>query len=215
MCSEAGTVAKSELEDARWPALSDEQCMTRLAAGDSEALDALYQRYARKLHVFFSRTVSPHQAEDLVHDVFLKVVESAGGFDPARGPFRTWIFRIARNRGIDRMRRESTLKIRSLEGTHAPADAAEAGPAVPEVTTSDPGDEAVLAASDVTARIRDCLEALDKDEERQALVLYYLGEKVFREVGAILGKSTSMAQKWVRKAKEKMRRCLERKGIAA
>jgi len=215
MRNEAGTVAKSEREDAPLAGLSDERCMTRLAAGDPEALDALYRRYARKLHVFFSRTISPHRAEDLVHDVFLKVVESAGGFDPERGPFRAWIFRIARNRGTDLVRRESARKVGSLEGTHAPADAGETRPAGPRLATTDPGVEEVVAASDATARIRECLEELDKDEERQALVLYYLGEKVFREIGAILGKSTSMAQKWVRTAREKMRRCLERKGIAA
>ena len=65
----------------------------------------------------------------------------------------------------------------------------------------------------VMEAVRDCINKLENEDERQAIVLYYLGDKVYKEIGEILGKSTSMARNRVKSAQDKVRRCLERKGI--
>ncbi|MBC8231364.1 hypothetical protein H8E77_17570 [bacterium] len=44
-------------------------------------------------------------------------------------------------------------------------------------------------------------------------MLYYIDNKSYREIGRILGKSTSMARNRVKSAQEKVKQCLERKGI--
>ena len=63
--------------------------------------------------------------------------------------------------------------------------------------------------------VRSCLAELRRPEQRQAVVLFYLAGKVYREIGEILGKSTSMARKWVQEARESLQRCLRRKGFAS
>jgi DNA-directed RNA polymerase specialized sigma24 family protein len=67
----------------------------------------------------------------------------------------------------------------------------------------------------VVQAVRDCIQELDHPDEKQAIVLYYLGDKVYREIGDVLGKSTSMARNRVKAAQDKVPRCLERKGIDA
>jgi len=72
-----------------------------------------------------------------------------------------------------------------------------------------------LDRTTVMAAVRACVERLQREEERQAFVLYYLVGKIYREVGEALGKSTSMAQKLVGLARERMRHCLSGKGVSA
>lgn len=49
--------------------------MAELREGRPAALDELYVRYAKKLHVYFAAGARAAQPEDLVHDVFLRVVD--------------------------------------------------------------------------------------------------------------------------------------------
>ena len=86
---------------------TDDQLMAELRAGRPAALEELYQRYANKLHVYFAAGVRAAQPEDLVHDVFLRVVEAPEQYGPDRAPFRAWLFGIARHRGVDLLRRFS------------------------------------------------------------------------------------------------------------
>ena len=92
--------------------LTDEQLVERLQGGQAGALDQLYARYAKKLHVFCSYNARSDRLdpEDLVQDVFLRVIKSAHTFDPGKASFRTWLFRIARNRCIDANRRERIIR---------------------------------------------------------------------------------------------------------
>ena len=179
--------------------MTDDQLMAELRAGRPAALEELYRRYAKKLHVYFAAGARAAQPEDLVHDVFLRVVEVPEQYDPDRAPFHAWLFGIARHRGVDVLRREGRRRSAAIDEA-------------PEVGVED-STGAALEGEELTVAVRDCLDELKKDEEREALVLYYLGQKLFREIGELVGKSTSMAQKLVHAAREKVRGCLERKGV--
>lgn len=197
--------------------LTDEQLVERLQGGQAGALDQLYARYAKKLHVFCSYNARSDRLdpEDLVQDVFLRVIKSAHTFDPGKASFRTWLFRIARNRCIDANRRERI--IRFIPIGRKPERAGSQDQLEVEDALVDQGADvasSVMRASVVQA-VRDCIEELDHQDEKQAIVLYYLGDKVYREIGDVLGKSTSMARNRVKAAQDKVRRCLERKGINA
>ncbi len=179
-------------------AKSDDSLMVELRAGAPEALDELYRRHARKLHVFFASGVATAAPEDLVHEVFLRVALAPEQFDPRRGSFRTWLFGIARNLAVDFLRRAGHGRTEVIEEARTPAPPEE-------------GDAGELAEEHQA--LRECLAELKKAEEREALLLYYLGGKLFREIAELFDKSTSMAQKLVHAAREKVRACLERKGV--
>lgn len=66
---------------------TDEQLIHRLKEGNASAIDEIYRRYAKKLYVLFRFTMHAANPEDLVHDVFLKVIESAHTFNPQKVSF--------------------------------------------------------------------------------------------------------------------------------
>ena len=198
--------------------LSDEQLMEQLQRGQTGALDALYQRYAKRLYAFcyHSTRIHPQDVEDLVQDVFLRVIRGADTYNPRKASFRTWVFRIARNRCIDVVRRSQVVQFTPLT-RRAPQDEHDE-PFTPQVgiINQEEGDpeSAVIGMSTIEA-VRNCIAELTDQAEKQAILLYYLGGKVYREIGEMLGESTSTARNRVQSAQQKVKRCLERKGIHA
>ena len=84
---------------------TDEDLMRRYMAGDGRAFDALFGRYATRLHAFFARSFrSGSVANDLVHTTFLKLHAARASFD-ASMPVRPWLFGIAARVRIDELRR--------------------------------------------------------------------------------------------------------------
>jgi RNA polymerase sigma-70 factor (ECF subfamily) len=191
--------------------LTDEHLMEQLRSGETDAIDELYRRYARTLYAFCYSITRSEASEDLVHDVFMRVITAARRFNPRRASFRTWVFRIARNRCVDFVRRREKVKFTPL-GSGAGQDDQENSL---EDTIMDDRvnvEEALINASLIEA-VRECIDELQNDQEKHAIVLYYMAGKVYREIGEILGKSTSMAKNRVKSAQEKVKRCLERKGF--
>lgn len=82
----------------RYDALSDEALMGHVVQGDTRAFDVLYQRYSQKLLHYFFRMLNHDEgrAQDLLQDLFVKVIEKPQLFDPQR-KFSTWLFAIASN----------------------------------------------------------------------------------------------------------------------
>ncbi len=192
--------------------LTDEQLIERLKNGKPRALDELYRRYATPLYGFCKHLTRIDDPEDLVHDVFMRVIESADAFNPDRASFRTWLFRIARNRCIDVGRHNARVSMISLDtpigNSNNPGSAS-----IHDTLAADQEsvEDTLIHESEVEA-VRACIDALAEDDERQAIVLYYFLGKVYREIGDILQKSTSTAKNYVTAARDKLKRCLEHKG---
>ena len=196
--------------------LTDEQLMVQLQQGNAGALDELYRRHARSLYAF-CRNLAPgsHDPEDLVQDAFLRVIKSAHTFDPQRASFRTWLHRIARNRCIDVARRASLIRFLPIS-RRGESDEHLQGTMSEDVLIDERQDvETLSAQAGIIDAVRECVERLEYRDEKQAFLLYYLSGMVYREIGEVLGKSTSMARNRVKAAREKVKRCLESKGVEA
>ena len=77
---------------------TDEQLMTRAAAGSDTAFEELYRRYARRLKGFFFMQLGGDEelAADATHDVFLRAYEARERYQEGR-KVDTWLFTIAYN----------------------------------------------------------------------------------------------------------------------
>lgn len=75
-----------------------------IAAGDEAALQELHRRYAPLVLHLACRSLDRAAAEEVTQDVFLALWRKAGTFDAGRGPLRTWLLGIARNRVRDELR---------------------------------------------------------------------------------------------------------------
>lgn len=79
--------------------------MQSYVAGSSRAFDALFSRYAARLHAFFARSFrSGTVADDLVQTTFLKIHAARASWDPGL-PVRPWLFGIAARVRVDELRR--------------------------------------------------------------------------------------------------------------
>jgi RNA polymerase sigma-70 factor (ECF subfamily) len=151
----------------------DEELMRQLAAGRAEALGPLHGRYAVVVYGIAARPLGRSAAEEVVQDVFLTIWRKASTFDPARGEFRNWLLRIARNRVRNeirnRTRRPSTAPL--IEGDMAVDDGPEP-------------DESLWRAHRREVLLR-AIEALPP-RQGQALRLAYLQELTHEQVAATL-----------------------------
>jgi RNA polymerase sigma-70 factor, ECF subfamily len=89
--------------------LSDEQLMTNLDGPEVEgAISTLYDRYSRTVFGVGIKILGDRSmAEELVQEVFLKVWRSSVTFDPARGSFSTWLYRVTRSVALDLYRKRA------------------------------------------------------------------------------------------------------------
>jgi RNA polymerase sigma-70 factor (ECF subfamily) len=141
---------------------------------DSQALSALCEHfYADVYSYFYYRVSDPADAQDLTNDVFLRMVEAIRSFEPARGPFRTWIFSIAHHRLVDYRRRQAVRD-------HEP---------LTEALVNPHDQPAVQAEARLTReRLHRALDELTEDQ-RQVIVLKFVEGLSNAEVAKILEKT--------------------------
>lgn len=124
---EEGIVVHSRVEE------TDEALLVRVAGGDRQAFAALFGKYAGKVKGYLIRLGAVGAiAEDLAQDAMVNVWRRAASFDANKAKASTWIFVIARNAWIDRLRREkvelayrSVLIVEEESGDEAPDEATE------------------------------------------------------------------------------------------
>src|SRR5262245_35776162 len=85
----------------------DEALLARVAAGDTRALETLYDRYSGVVYGTALRILGAAElAEEVVQETFWRVWRRSGTFQPGRGQASSWILGIAHNLAIDELRRQ-------------------------------------------------------------------------------------------------------------
>jgi RNA polymerase sigma-70 factor (ECF subfamily) len=99
------TVANSRRNERSGDAESEN--ISRIAAGDRQALDTLYQRFAQPLFGYLlTLTNDRGLAEEILQDTFVAAWRAAGRFE-ARASVKTWLFGIARRQAHNSLRRRN------------------------------------------------------------------------------------------------------------
>lgn len=96
----------------------DVELVVRAAAGDREALAALYDRHAGAMLALGVRILRDRgEAEEVLHDVFLEAWRRAGDYDPSRGTVRTWLTLRMRSRCLDLVKSAARSRTRAAGGS--------------------------------------------------------------------------------------------------
>ncbi len=174
---------------------------------DAEAFGQIVDRYSARLYGFLYRlTGSREEAEDLVQEVFVRMVRTIGTYEH-RGRFEAWLFRIAANIARDRARRiKRAPKFVSVES----AGEAErlAGPAWDRADeTARAPDERVLTVEQVE-RVEQLLMRLPEPERATVLLRHY-GEVSFAEIAEIMGTPLGTALARAHRGLAKLRNWME------
>lgn len=94
----------------------DNLLMLQVRDGDLDKLGVLFERYKMRLYrYFYLRTGNAAGSEDLVQNVFVRIIRYRDRYEPV-GEFRSWLFRIAHNLAVDFVRKRA--RRRSLDDLH-------------------------------------------------------------------------------------------------
>jgi RNA polymerase sigma-70 factor (ECF subfamily) len=95
----------------KYTSLSDEELMKALSKGDQRAFDELYKRFYGQLLGYFKNMLwgDREKAEDMVHDIFAKIIKNPDYFDSDRS-FRTWLFSVASNMCKNEYKKQAVRK---------------------------------------------------------------------------------------------------------
>jgi RNA polymerase sigma-70 factor (ECF subfamily) len=112
---------------ATWSARSgeDDATLECLRRGDPRAFDTLYRAYRPRVVAIVRRVLrDPMEAEDVAQEIFLSVLKSVQRFD-GRARISTWLYRVALNRALNRLRdlvRRERLRSPSTESMRVVTD---------------------------------------------------------------------------------------------
>jgi RNA polymerase sigma-70 factor (ECF subfamily) len=183
----------------RIDALSDEQLMRRLDGPEVEAaLSHLYDRYGRTVFGAGLKMLGDRSmAEELIQEVFLKVWRSSCTFDPSRGSFSTWLFRVTRSVAHDLHRKRASRVNPVPEGdSHLAA-----------TLDGSAGPQEIVDESWLSWRVSRALDALDAPH-REVIELAYFGGLSQREIslrtGVPLGTVKTRTAKAYRSLREEL-----------
>ncbi len=172
--------------------------MRRLAEGDRSALEEIYRATSAKLYGICYRILGDSkEAEDALQDVYVNLWRRAGRYDPDRASPITWLATFARNRAIDRLRSGAARRMSAVPVERA-ADIADDAPTA----------DALLIDAERSARIHNCLAALD-DKPRRAIRTAFLDGRTYADIAEQDGVPLGTMKSMIRRGLAKLRACLE------
>jgi RNA polymerase sigma-70 factor (ECF subfamily) len=167
-----------------------------IAAGDQEALRALYQRSHRIVFTLIVRITNDREtAEELTLDVFHDVWRRAAAYDAAAGTVVGWLMNQARSRAIDRLRFDHRKK-------RAPVDSER--PAAAPIAS---GPHEVVELREQSRILADALAVLTGDERRAIETAFFSGLS-YAEVASRLEQPLGTIKTRVRSGLAKLRQAL-------
>ncbi|MCG8463074.1 MAG: RNA polymerase sigma factor [Holophagales bacterium] len=179
----------------------DAGVLARVAEGDVESFGLLVERHERRLFGLCHRMLgSGEEARDTVQDVFLDAFRNASRFEP-RGRVYTWLYRIAVNRCLKRLRRRKIVRFLSFGEAAAPGEAEETAELDPAEPSLDP--EARLAERRRWLRTRERIDRLPSSQ-RTVLILAKVEGLSYREIARVMEITESAVESRLVRAMRKL-----------
>lgn len=142
-----------------------------------ELFNRLYNKYHQDLFKFlFYMVKSREQAEDLVQEVYIRVLKSYQNFK-GESSEKTWLYAIARNVAIDAFRKQKGWKERMLDKIELPSLQIKDGAPLP--------DEIAFQREELRLMYH-CLEKCNLDQQ-SVIILRYIQELSIQETAEVLG----------------------------
>ena len=170
----------------------DRELVASICAGEENAMGQLYDLHCKRLMTTaFQLLNNRSDAEDLLHDVFLEVWNTANNYDPARGSVLSWLMIKLRSRALDRRRS------RLLRTTQAEVE-------ITDQTQSTSGQWQREADSDA---VNQALQQLPEPQRTAVRLSYYQG-LTYEEIAAHAGIPVGTVKSRLAMAKDRLSRLL-------
>jgi RNA polymerase sigma-70 factor, ECF subfamily len=174
----------------------DVSLMQLASGGDANALSLLYDRHAALMYAVLTKKLGDlSDAQDVLHDVFMKLYTKGTFYNPALGKPIAWLLTVAKNAATDKLRKRVTHQKYLDKQMH------EVEPSV-EAHDGPHGDE--LDA------LRTCIDALP-NQHRKTLDLAYFSGLTQQEIAKQLGHPLGSVKAWIRRGLIQLKECVEGK----
>lgn len=190
----------------------DEELAARVAAGDADALAAIYDRYAAVVFAFLVRIVGDRAvAEDLLQETFLRLWRHADAFEEGRGRLRPWVLSIAHHLALNELRRARRRPqgVGRRGGHEGEANGVE----VVLAALAEPGPGPPQMAWEAVRRseVADALRSLPQSQ-RRVIELYAVGYSQ-SEIAASMGEPLGTVKTRMRRGLLRLRELLQERGV--
>lgn len=177
----------------------EEDIRAQLAAGRyREAFDLVLERFKDKVfRLSYAMLRSETQAEDMTQDVFIKVWKALPGYSGAAS-VSTWLYTITRNTCLTELKRRQSRPTISLDTPELEAVV----DTLPAMQTTDPEGGAEMDVHELLGRL--------PEKYRQVVSLFYLDQKSYEEVGAMLGLPLGTVKTFLFRARKELIRLAAR-----
>jgi RNA polymerase sigma-70 factor (ECF subfamily) len=180
---------------------------TRLAklsrGGDRRAFAELVELYKDKIyHLGYRMLNQKQEAEDVVQETFLRVYTNLEKYDENQ-KFSTWIYRIATNLCIDRLRKRKPSYSIDAEMTDGEGTDWHA-----MLASNDAGPDEELILSETQQNIREAIQTLP-DKYKTVVILRYLHDMSLQEISDVLEMPVTTVKTRVHRGREFLRKKLD------
>jgi RNA polymerase sigma factor (sigma-70 family) len=153
---------------------------------DRQISEAVERERSRLRNFVRRRVADPSDVEDILQDVFFEFVEAYRLMKPIEQA-GAWLFRVARNRIIDRFRKKRPELLQDLRGASDDGEMLSIEELLP---SPDAGPEAAYARGVLLEELEAALEELP-DEQREIFIAHEIEGKSFKELSAETGVSVN------------------------
>ncbi|MFC6287911.1 RNA polymerase sigma factor SigE [Nocardioides sp. GCM10027113] len=157
--------------------------------------DEVVERHSDRVYrLAYRLTGNPHDAEDLTHDVFVRVFRSLDSYTP--GTFEGWLHRITTNLFLDQARRKQRIRFDALSDERAA-----------QLTSSSPAPETAYADQRFDDDVEAALATLPPDF-RAAVVLCDVEGLSYEEIAEILDAKLGTVRSRIHRGRAMLRKAL-------
>jgi RNA polymerase sigma-70 factor, ECF subfamily len=198
---------RASSEQAEGVAISDAVAVERTLAGEREAYRVLVERHSQYVYrLAFRMTGNKEDAEEVVQEAFLRAYQKLQQF-AGNANFATWVYRIAANYAIDRLRQRKSEDLRREQPKRIAEGEPETDP-LSDVKDAAPSPERLAGSAQLAAKMKEALDTLTP-AERTAIVMRHWDGCGIEEIAVVLKSNTSAAKNTVFRAVQKLRLALQ------
>ena len=151
---------------------------------DRQISDAVERQSSRLRNFIRKRVADPSDVEDILQDVFLELVDAYRLMKPIEQA-GAWLFRVARNKIIDRFRKKKPRPLADLPSSSEEDETLSIEGFLP---SKDAGPEAAYARNVLLEELEEALDELP-EEQRRVFIANEIEGRSFKELAAETGAS--------------------------
>jgi RNA polymerase sigma-70 factor (ECF subfamily) len=182
---------------------TDDTLIESYRNGDEAAFKFLIERYVSPIYIFSRRmSGSSEDASDISQETFVKVWKTLPRYKMTN-TFKAWIFAIARNTAIDKLRKKRISvfsEFETSEGRNSVLDTLGDPETLPATLIQKAEDKKLLDGAFVILPL----------EDREILTLHYSDEMTFEAIGKLLNKPLNTVKSKHRRALAKLKNYFEK-----